>query len=68
MDATFFLFVIAGILAQMVDGSIGMAYGVSSTSLLLSIGVPPAAASASVHTAEVFTTFVSGISHWKLKT
>jgi len=67
MDATFFLFVIAGILAQMVDGSIGMAYGVSSTSLLLSIGVPPAAASASVHTAEVFTTFVSGISHWKLK-
>lgn len=67
MDATFFLFVIAGFLAQMVDGSIGMAYGVSSTSLLLSIGVPPAAASASVHTAEVFTTFISGISHWKLK-
>jgi hypothetical protein len=67
MDATIFLFIFAGFLAQMVDGSIGMAYGVSSTSLLLSIGVPPAAASASVHTAEVFTTFVSGISHWRLK-
>ncbi|NLM11726.1 MAG: sulfite exporter TauE/SafE family protein [Clostridiaceae bacterium] len=67
MDTTFFLFMIAGFLAQMVDGCIGMAYGVSSTSLLLSIGVPPAAASASVHTAEVFTTFVSGISHYKLK-
>lgn len=67
METTFFLFVLAGFLAQMVDGSIGMAYGVSSTSLLLSIGIPPAAASASVHTAEVFTTFVSGISHWKLK-
>lgn len=67
MDTTFFLFLIAGFLAQMIDGCIGMAYGVSSTSLLLSFGVPPAAASASVHTAEVFTTFVSGISHYKLK-
>jgi len=67
MDTTFFLFVIAGFLAQMIDGCIGMAYGVSSTSLLLSIGVPPAAASASVHSAEVFTTFVSGISHYSLK-
>lgn len=67
MDRTFFLFMIAGFLAQMIDGCIGMAYGVSSTSLLLSFGVPPAAASASVHTAEVFTTFVSGISHYRLK-
>ncbi|AGC67212.1 hypothetical protein Cst_c01870 [Thermoclostridium stercorarium subsp. stercorarium DSM 8532] len=67
MDATFFLFLIAGFIAQVIDGCIGMAYGVSSTSLLLSFGVPPAAASASVHTAEVFTTFVSGISHYKLK-
>lgn len=67
MDYTFFLFVLAGFMAQMIDGCIGMAYGVSSTSLLLSFGVPPAAASASVHMAEVFTTFVSGVSHWKLK-
>lgn len=67
MDKTFFLFLLAGFLAQTIDGCIGMAYGVSSTSLLLSFGVPPAAASASVHTAEIFTTFVSGISHYKLK-
>ena len=67
MDPTFFLFVLAGFFAQMIDGCIGMAYGVSSTSLLMGFGVPPAAASASVHTAEVFTTLVSGISHWKLK-
>lgn len=67
MDWTILLFVLAGFVAQMVDGCIGMAYGVSSTSLLLSFGVPPAAASASVHTSEVFTTLVSGISHWKLK-
>ena len=43
-----------------------MAYGVSSNSFLLGLGVPPAAASASVHTAEVFTTAVSGLSHWRL--
>lgn len=43
-----------------------MAYGVSCTTFLLATGVPPAAASASVHTAEVFTTAVSGISHWRL--
>lgn len=67
VDWTILLFILAGFLAQMIDGSIGMAYGVSSTSLLLSFGVPPAAASASVHTAEIFTTLVSGISHWRLK-
>ena len=67
MDKTFFLFLLAGFLAQTIDGCIGMAYGVSSTSLLLSFGVPPAAASASVHTAEIFTTFVSGISNINLK-
>ncbi|MEY2937382.1 MAG: hypothetical protein RL033_8131 [Pseudomonadota bacterium] len=55
-----------GLLAQVVDGALGMAYGITSTSFLLSIGVPPAAASASVHLAEVFTTGFSGLSHWKL--
>jgi uncharacterized membrane protein YfcA len=45
-----------GFLAQIIDGTLGMAYGVSSTTLLLSIGLSPAAASASVHTAEIFTT------------
>ena len=67
MDWNILLFVLAGFFAQMIDGCLGMAYGVSSTTILLSVGVPPAAASASVHIAEVFTTFVSGVSHWKMK-
>jgi len=55
-----------GLFAQVVDGALGMAYGVTSTSFLLASGVPPATASASVHIAEVFTTGFSGFSHWKL--
>src|SRR5437764_1997954 len=51
----FLLFVAVGFIAQMVDGAIGMAYGVTSTSVLLSVGVAPATASAAVHAAEVFT-------------
>jgi uncharacterized membrane protein YfcA len=58
--------VAVGFLAQMVDGALGMAYGITATSFLLGSGVPPAAASASVHIAEVFTTGLSGISHAKL--
>ena len=50
----------------MIDGALGMAYGVSSNTFLLSLGIPPAAASASVHMAEVVTTGISGFSHWKL--
>jgi uncharacterized membrane protein YfcA len=56
-------FVLIGFAAQLVDGALGMAFGLISSTLLLSLGVPPAAASASVHTAESFTTAVSGISH-----
>ena len=63
----FFLCVLVGFFAQLVDGSLGMAYGVTSTSFLLSIGITPAAASASVHTAEIITTGVSGFAHWKAK-
>jgi uncharacterized membrane protein YfcA len=59
------LFVAVGFAAQMVDGAIGMAYGVTSSSVLLSLGVPPATTSACVHAAETFTTAVSGASHWK---
>jgi len=66
-------FILVGFAAQMVDGALGMAFGVISNTLLLSLGVPPAAASAGVHTVETFTTAVSGISHalhknvnWKL--
>ena len=63
----FLLIVLIGFLAQLIDGSLGMAYGVSSTTFLTSVGIPVKIASASVHTAEVFTTFVSGLSHWKMK-
>jgi uncharacterized membrane protein YfcA len=56
-------FIAVGFAAQLVDGALGMAFGVISTTLLVSLGVPPATASAGVHTVETFTTAVSGISH-----
>ncbi|MQA03074.1 MAG: TSUP family transporter [Streptosporangiales bacterium] len=59
------LLALVGLGAQLVDGSLGMAYGVTSTTLLLASGVAPAAASATVHLAEIGTTLVSGASHWK---
>jgi uncharacterized membrane protein YfcA len=77
MDGDFFLallpFIAAGFAAQLIDGALGMAFGVISSTLLISLGMPPAAASAGVHTVETFTTGTSGISHilhknvdWKL--
>lgn len=60
------MFVGVGFVAQMIDGALGMAYGVSSTTFLMSLGVSPALASASVHTAEIVTSGVSGFSHFKL--
>ncbi|SNT28050.1 hypothetical protein SAMN05444672_11253 [Bacillus sp. OK838] len=59
------IFAFIGFLAQLIDGALGMAYGVTSTSLLLTFGIAPAVASASVHLAEVVTTAASGISHLK---
>lgn len=59
----FLLFLAVGALAQLVDGALGMAYGVVSSTVLLSFGVAPAAASAAVHTAELFTTAASGTAH-----
>lgn len=59
---TFGLF---GLLAQLVDGTLGMAYGVTSTTLLLSVGTAPAVASATVHLAEIGTTLASGTAHWR---
>ena len=55
-----------GLLAQLIDGSLGMAYGVTSTTLLLAAGIAPAAASAAVHFSEIGTTLVSGFAHHKL--
>jgi uncharacterized membrane protein YfcA len=52
-----------GFLAQLVDGALGMAFGLISTTALLSLGIPPAQASAAVHTAEVVTTGASGLAH-----
>lgn len=56
-------FLLIGFAAQLVDGALGMAFGTISNTLLISAGVPPAAASASVHTVEMFTTGASGLSH-----
>jgi uncharacterized membrane protein YfcA len=66
MHLNILLYILVGFIAQMIDGALGMAYGVSSNTFLLSLGIPPAAASASVHMAEVVTTGISGFSHWKL--
>ena len=63
MDPDFWLFAAVGFVAQLVDGALGMAYGVISTTVLLSTGVSPANASASVHAAKVFTGAASGASH-----
>jgi uncharacterized protein len=60
------LLAVVGGLAQLVDGSLGMAYGVTSSTLLLATGIAPAAASAAVHFSEIGTTLVSGISHHRL--
>jgi uncharacterized protein len=62
---TLLVFALVGFGAQLVDGALGMAYGVTSTSLLLAAAVNPATASASVHLAEVGTTLAAGASHWR---
>ena len=59
----FGFYVLAGFAAQMIDGALGMAYGVTATSILIGAGVPPVAASATVHAAECVTTGASALSH-----
>jgi len=59
----FLLYVVIGFAAQLIDGALGMAYGVTASSLLLGFGVPPAVSSATVHAAECFTTGASAVSH-----
>lgn len=63
LPAEFWMFVAIGLAAQLIDGALGMAYGLVSSSILLAMGVPPASVSASVHAAEVVTTGISGASH-----
>lgn len=62
---TLVLLGVVGLVAQLVDGSLGMAYGVTSTTLLLAVGTGGAAASATVHLAEIGTTLASGAAHWR---
>ncbi|MFA9289901.1 MAG: sulfite exporter TauE/SafE family protein [Solirubrobacteraceae bacterium] len=62
-DKSFYGFILAGFFAQMIDGALGMAYGVSCSTLLLNFGLSPKITTAAVHTAEVFTTGFSGLSH-----
>ena len=64
-DSEFVIFFAIGIFAQLVDGTLGMGYGATSTSFLLAYGVPPLVSSTGVHVAEMFTTGVSAISHHK---
>ncbi len=59
----FLIYAAVGFVAQLIDGALGMAFGVTATSLLLSVGVAPAAASATVHIAECVMSGVSGVSH-----
>lgn len=63
MSADFWMFVAIGFFAQLVDGALGMAFGLLSTTSLLAVGIPPAMASAMTHIAEIFTTAASGASH-----
>jgi uncharacterized protein len=65
LDANFPLMLLAGFMAQLVDGALGMGYGVTSATILLSAGVNPAAISGSIHTAEMFASGASGYSHYK---
>ncbi|PTI70126.1 sulfite exporter TauE/SafE family protein [Staphylococcus succinus] len=62
-----FIFALAGFLAQLIDGSLGMGFGASSSSILLTFGVAPAIASATIHFSEIATTAASGTSHLKFE-
>ena len=64
MDESWWLFFFVGLLAQLVDGALGMAFGVTATTVMLSSASSPAQASAMIHIAEIFTTAASGASHW----
>src|SRR5688572_15311261 len=63
MTTDFFMLLAIGFFAQLIDGALGMAYGVLSNSAMLAIGMPPAQARVMVHTAEIFTTGASAASH-----
>lgn len=65
VNKDFWIVLLAGFLAQLVDGALGMGYGVTSATILLSAGISPAAMSGSIHTAEIFASGASGFSHYR---
>ncbi|MEK9970676.1 MAG: sulfite exporter TauE/SafE family protein, partial [Ferrovibrio sp.] len=65
MTADVILYAAIGFAAQMIDGAIGMGYGVIASSVLVASGMPPAVASAAVHVTKIPTGIASGLSHWK---
>ena len=65
-DPIFWSAILVGLVAQIIDGALGMAYGITSSSFLLAVGASPAMASGATHLAEVFTSGVSGVSHLKM--
>ena len=65
LDHTFYWMILAGFLAQLVDGALGMGYGVTCTTFMLSLGINLPAISGSIHTAEMFSSGISGYSHYK---
>lgn len=65
IDDRFYWMILVGFIAQLIDGLLGMGYGLSATAALLSVGIPLPAISGSIHTAEMFSSGVSGFSHYK---
>src|SRR5687768_11992208 len=67
MDPDFLFYILIGFAAQLVDGALGMAYGLISSTCMMALGLPPVTISASVHAAEVFTTAASGLVHFSFR-
>ena len=67
INSTILLWILAGFIAQLIDGSMGMAYGVTTTTFLMSFGIPPAVASASMHASEIFTTGTSSLVYMRYR-
>ncbi|RBL91300.1 sulfite exporter TauE/SafE family protein [Chitinophaga flava] len=66
VPATFYYFLIAGFIFAMIDGAIGMSYGITSTTFSLSMGIPPASASTAVHISEILSNGIAGWMHFKM--
>ncbi|WP_207535001.1 sulfite exporter TauE/SafE family protein [Desertivirga arenae] len=66
ISPTFYYFLIAGFIFAMIDGAIGMSYGVTSTAFSISMGIPPASASTAVHLSEILSNGIAGIMHYRM--